>query len=205
MAKLNKIFSKIGRGDVIPDRIDELAKLAGHRAENFFQEHRLSCSEASLLVVNSALGGDLTAEQVLRLGSGFGGGVGGSGCVCGALSGGVMALGLFLGPACSNGLGKKEFRKLVAEYHDAFREESGSACCRDLIADFRKDRKGKAAFCRGLTGRCTEKAVRLILQHRPELVEKADQVFLSGYDSGLAVILKRMFPLKKDKGDVKNI
>ncbi|MDF1578392.1 MAG: C-GCAxxG-C-C family protein [Desulfobulbales bacterium] len=193
MKILKKIFGKIdGRKAAASARIDELAELAGRRAENYFQEHRLSCSEAALLVINSGFGGDLSADQVLRLGSGFAGGIGGSGCVCGALSGAVMALGLFLGPVCPNGLGKRSFRKLVAAYHEAFREESGAVCCRDLIADFRKDRKGKGAFCRELTGRSTGEAVRLILRHRPELAEKADREFLRGHDSATAVLRKLM-------------
>jgi C_GCAxxG_C_C family probable redox protein len=197
MKIFKKIFSKSDDMEAAtPERIDELAELAGRRAENYFQEHRLSCSEAVLLVLNSGFGGDLSADQTLRLGSGFGGGVGDSGCVCGALSGGVMALGLFLGPACPNGLGKRAFRQLVAAYHDAFREESGSVCCRDLIADFRKDRKGQILSCRGLTGRCTGAAARLILLHRPELAEKADRQFLRGHDSATAAVLRKLLPRK---------
>ncbi len=173
--------------------------MAGRRAENYFQEHRLNCSESALLVINTGFGCELTAEQALRLGSGFGGGVGGSGCVCGALSGGVMGLGLFLGPACPDGLGKNQFRKLVAGYHDSFRQESGAVCCRDLIADFRKDRKGKAAFCRGLTGRCTGEAVRLILRHRPELADRVNFDFLGDHDTTAAVILGKLISSQKVK------
>jgi C_GCAxxG_C_C family probable redox protein len=190
---LKSIFAKTGgKKPGSSTSADELAELAARRAENFFKEHRLSCSEAALLVVNLGFEGGLTTEQALCLGSGFGGGVGGSGCVCGALSGAVMALGLFLGPGCKNGLGKKKFRKLVAHFHDSFREKSGTVCCRDLIADFRKDRKGQALFCRGLTGRCTGEAVRIILQERPELAERANLEFLQGHDSGAAVVLQKL-------------
>ena len=190
---LKGIFAKTGGEELGVDvSVNELAELTARRAENFFKEHRLSCSEAALLVVNFGFEGGLTTEQALCLGSGFGGGVGGSGCVCGALSGAVMALGLFLGPACKNGLGKKKFRKLVANFHDSFREESGTVCCRDLIVDFRKNRKGQALFCRGLTGRCTGEVVRIILQERPELVGRANLEFLQGHDSGAAAVLQKL-------------
>jgi len=192
---LKSFFPEITGGDPASSpEIDELTDLAASRAENFFSAHRLSCSEASLLVINHGLGGGLSTEQVLALGSGFGGGIGDSGCTCGALSGGVMALGLFLGPGRNGGFGKREYRKLVGSYHDRFREEFGAVCCRDLIADFRKDRRGRASFCEGLTGRCTGEAVRLILEHRPELAAIADLNFLRGRDSGTSVILKKMMP-----------
>jgi C_GCAxxG_C_C family probable redox protein len=174
--------------------LNKLPGLAAGRAENFFSNHRLSCSEATLLVTNNGLGGGLSIEQVLSLGSGFGGGVGNSGYTCGALSGGVMALGLFLGPGFNGGLGKREFRKLVGNFHDRFQEEFGTVCCRDLIADFRKDRRGQANFCEGLTGRCTGEVVRLILERRPELAASIDLDFLWGRDSKTSVILKKLLP-----------
>jgi C_GCAxxG_C_C family probable redox protein len=196
MLKVAKdLFSKKGDGDGLSSPgSDELVNLASIRAENFFTAHRLNCSEATLLVVNHGLGGGLSFEQALSLGSGFGGGIGGSGSTCGALSGGVMALGLFLGPGRKGGFGKKEFRKMVDRYHDRFRDEFGSSCCRELIADFRKDRRGRADFCKGLTGRCTGEAVRLILEKRPELAVAVDRHFLESNDSAVTVALRKMMP-----------
>jgi len=169
-----------------------LAELAGQRAENYFQAHGLSCSEAVLLVINRGFGGGLTDEEALALGSGFGGGVGDSGCLCGAISGAVMALGLFMGPGRKEGLAKKKFRKLVGSLHNNFQNEQGAVCCRDLIVDFRKDRKGRASFCRGLTGRCAAEAVRLILGERPELAAGVDREFLAGNDSKTSALLSRV-------------
>lgn len=190
---LKGVFANTGGQEPIVDiSVDKLADLAARRAENFFREHRLSCSEAALLVVNHGFAGGLTTAQALGLGSGFGGGMGNSGCVCGALSGAVMVLGLFLGPACKNGLGTRKFRKLVGRFHDSFREESGTVCCRDLIVDFKKDRKGQALFCRGLTGRCTSAAVRIILQERPGLTGAANLDFLQGHDSGIAAAVQKL-------------
>ncbi len=196
---LKSIFAKTDGEEFGADgSAKELAELTARRAENFFKEHRLSCSEAALLVVNLGFGGGLTTGQALCLASGFAGGVGGGGGVCGALSGAVMALGLFLGPAGKNGLGKKKFRKLVGNFHDSFREESGTVCCSDLIVDFRKDRKGQALFCRGLTGRCTAEVVRIILQERPELAGKANLEFLQGHDSGVAAVLQKLLGRKME-------
>lgn len=174
---LKKLFN-FGNPTVKNEEITELARLAGERAEHFFASRGLSCSEASLLVINRGFGGGLTAEQAVALGSGFGGGIGGAGCVCGAISGAVMGLGLFLGPGRKGLLGKKRLRKVVGKFHDGFHQESGTVCCRDLIVDFRKDRKGRSAFCRGLTGRCTAEAINIILAEEPELAGRADIDFL---------------------------
>ncbi len=199
---LKRIFAKTGVEELgVEVSAKELAELAARRAENFFREHRLSCSEAALLVVNLGFGGGLTTGQALCLGSGFAGGVGGTGGVCGALSGAVMALGLFLGPAGKNGLGKKKFRKLVGNFHDSFREDAGSVCCRELIGDFRKDRKEQALFCRGITGRSTGEVVRIILQERPELAGKANLEFLQGHDSGVAAVLQKLLGRKPGNKD----
>jgi len=176
---IKKLFN-IGNSTKRSAEITDLSGLAGERAEYYFSARRLSCSEASLLVINKVFGGVLTDDQAVSLGSGFGGGIGDSGCVCGAISGAIMALGFFLGPDSEGAPSKKRLRKLVGEFHDRFREESGTVCCRDLLADFRKDRKSRSAFCRGLTGRCTADAVSVILQERPELTEMADMEFLRG-------------------------
>ena len=106
----------------------------------------------------------------------------------------VMALGLFLGPGRNGGLAKNEFRKLVGRYHDWFKGDFGSSCCRELIADFRKDRRRRTAFCTGLTGSCTAEAVRVILERRPELVAGADKDFLGRHDSRVAVNLQKIMP-----------
>jgi C_GCAxxG_C_C family probable redox protein len=171
---------------------EELSRLVGLRAENLFQNHGLNCSESVLLVLNRGFGGGLSDEACLGLGNGFGGGIGNSGCVCGALSGAVMALGLFLGSGRSEGLGKKDFRRLVGDMHDRFRERSGSVCCRDLIADYRHRKSERRLFCKGLTGWIAGETARLILVRRPELVGEADREFLAGRDSRFAALLNRL-------------
>ncbi len=176
---IKKLFD-IGSSKKPSAQITEVSRMAGERAEYYFSARNLSCSEASLLVINRVFGGVLTDDQAVSLGSGFGGGIGDSGCVCGAISGAVMALGFFLGPGRKGALSKKRLRRLVGKFHERFREESGTVCCRDLVADFRGDRKGRAVFCRELTGRCTEDAVSIILLERPELAAKADMKFLKG-------------------------
>jgi len=77
--------------------------------------------------------------ELLAMAEAFGGGIGESGCLCGAVTGGVMALGL-MGQGNGNG-------KLVA----AFRKEFRTTCCRGLSKDYRWMSREHLANCRHLT------------------------------------------------------
>lgn len=77
--------------------------------------------------------------ELLAMAKAFGGGIGKSGCLCGAVTGGVMALGLS---------GKPELGgQLVA----AFREEFRTTCCRALSKDYQWLSREHKANCRKLT------------------------------------------------------
>lgn len=65
------------------------------RAASYY-EAGFHCGESVVRAVYEVSGDDLPPE-VMRLASGFCEGLGGSRCICGALAGGVMALGLVAG------------------------------------------------------------------------------------------------------------
>ena len=69
-----------------------------------------------------------------KVASAFGGGIGGRGSLCGALTGGVVAIGLKFG---SNKPKPKEREKaymLALEFYNRFKKECGSTLCLDLIS-----------------------------------------------------------------------
>ena len=194
MLRIFKTLTKPARNcRVVTVGAEELAKLAGERADNLFIAHGLSCSEAVLVVLDRGFGGGLGVEMALGIGSGFGGGIGGAGCVCGALSGAVAALGLFLGAGRYPGYDKKEFRLLVAGMHDRFRERSASTCCRQLLADFRGKRSERKYFCGDLTRWSANEAARIILVKRPELSAVVEYDYLNGRDSRFDALADRLF------------
>jgi len=82
--------------------------------------------------------------ELLTMAGAFGGGIGRSGCLCGAVTGGVMALGL-LGEGGRNG-----------ELVTAFRREFRTTCCRGLSSDYRWMSREHKANCRRLTVRAAE-------------------------------------------------
>jgi len=173
----------------LPRASEELVGLIRAKTENLFETRQLFCSEAVLFVLNQGLGGGLPPETAINLASCFGEGMGGAGCLCGAASGALMAIGLFLGPGQSS----KKVRDKGREFHDIFRSEFGAVCCRILKKKARDDRKGLFRQCMTQTGAAAELAARMILMERPELAEHADRDFLEIRDSKLMAALKRPF------------
>jgi C_GCAxxG_C_C family probable redox protein len=71
---------------------------------------------------------EVESDMIPGIALGFGGGLGRRGLVCGALSGGVMAIGLRYGPMQE----KDAAYAQVLELCRRFEEQHGSALCRDL-------------------------------------------------------------------------
>lgn len=172
---------------------ETLVALVRAKAENMYEAHRLCCSESILLVVNTSFNGGLSGEAALSLADGFCGGMGGAGCVCGALSSSIMALGLFLSPHHRDGLDKKEFQAVCARMHDQFQDRFGSTCCRNLIKDYVGNRRQRRHFCGKLTGEAAGLAGRLLLAAKPELQGKADLDYLRRLDSKFIGFVKKLF------------
>lgn len=171
---------------------DEVVRLVGERAENFYDIHKLCCSESVLLVMSQTFGAGIDPQTAVRLGSGFCGGMGDAGCTCGALGGAVMALGLFLGPGQPGGLKKKELAAKSKELHDSFRAMFGATCCRVLTKEVKHTRKLRRKKCQGLTAGGAELVAGMILTQRPDLLENADLAFLKKQDSRFSLILKKI-------------
>lgn len=91
-----------------------------------------NCAQA----VSSVFAGDtgVPEEVILRAATGFGGGVGHTGGACGAVSGGVLVIGLFVG---STGPDEKEAKELTydltREFLARFVEKNGTVSCTELL------------------------------------------------------------------------
>jgi len=170
----------------------EIIELVRQRAENLYENHKLCCSESLLLVLNHGFNGGLSSEQAKQLGAGFCGGMGEAGCTCGALSGAIMGLGVLLGPHGKGSLSKKRFRQLTKKMHDRFHEQFSSTCCRVLIKEFDKDRKGRSKFCSNLTGITSAIATELILEASPGLALRIQADYLTSRDSKITGFYKNL-------------
>ncbi len=161
----------------------ELEKLIQRRVENLFATRQLACAEAVLCVLNRGFGGELPDALAVRLAAGFPEGMGGSGCLCGALSGAVIALGLFLGrsgPGLGNG---RAVKAAAAALQRDFKSVYKSSCCRILTRDLAYGSREHKRHCARISGEAARIAALILLDARPGLVDQADHAYLAHRDS----------------------
>lgn len=163
-----------------------------NRAENLFLTRQLQCAEAVMVVLNQGLGGDLSRELAVRLASALPEGLGRRGCLCGALNGGALALGLFLGrkgPGYGNGAA---VRKAVGGLHDHFKTAFKATCCRVLTKSLIYGSDHHFRHCARMTGQAARMAAAIVLDHKPELLESADWGYLQQKDRRVMTEVKKI-------------
>jgi len=163
------------------------------RAENLFRSKQFMCAESVLLAVTRGLGQDIKEETAIALAAPFSDGMGGSGCTCGALSGGVMSIGVCLGGGKARGQREKS-RLLSRDLHRRFRETFRSACCRHLIREVRSLPKLHFEQCAAITGATARMTAGIILEQDQALAARGDLHFLNDRHSVLGGLLKRLLP-----------
>jgi len=104
-------------------REDVIQSAKSYAAEGFL------CSESVLLAISDWLG--IQSELIPKMATGFGAGIGGFGSVCGAISGGIMALGLKFG---RNEITKQETKPywFALDLLKRFEKEFGCITCQEL-------------------------------------------------------------------------
>lgn len=150
------------------------------------------CCEALMAAVRDNFDLDIS-DDVIKMSSGMAVGVGKSGCICGALNGGVLALGLFFGRSEQSGPGDPKVVKcleLTNELHDWFKVANGknTNCCRILTREFdmkQGEHKEQCIYFTGLAAWkvgeivCRELGVENtdVINHIPSLDEELREVF----------------------------
>ena len=111
------------------------------------------CSEALVSSIRSNFELDIP-EEVIAMASGFPIGIGRSKCLCGAVSGGVMALGLFFGRTKQGDSKVEKNLELSKELHDWFKDANGknALCCRILTKEFDMSKGAHKEQCIHFTG-----------------------------------------------------
>jgi C_GCAxxG_C_C family probable redox protein len=105
-------------------------------------------------------------ESVIKMASGFPIGMGGSGCTCGAVAGGIMALGMVFGRTRAKDGRVKQCMALSHELHERFRETHGCLCCRILTKDMVLGSPVHMQQCIAITGEVAEETAKIILRER---------------------------------------
>ncbi len=89
-----------------------------------------NCSEAIFVAFRELVAPDLNPELV-RVFTGYGGGLGRAGCMCGALTGSVAILSLLTGRVNQEGDREKCYEH-ARSFHDRFEHKFSATCCRVL-------------------------------------------------------------------------
>ncbi|MGD2096079.1 MAG: C-GCAxxG-C-C family protein [Desulfobacterales bacterium] len=164
------------------------------RAGNLYQTRQLLCTEAVVVTLNKALSGGLSDAQAVAVAAPFSIALEDSGCICGALSGAVLACGLFLGNDQPYHH-RRCMRKSARQLHDAFKATNGATCCRLLSQNVRHNRQAHFQQCANLTAGAAEMAAKLVLYQRPKLIQCTEDGFLQKMDTKIGALMTRLLRL----------
>lgn len=125
------------------------------------------CSEAVVSSIRSNFEMDVP-EEVIAMASGFPIGIGRSKCLCGAVSGGVMAIGLVFGRTVQKDPQVEQTLLLSKELHDWFKEANGknALCCRILTKEFDMGAGEHKEQCIHFTGLVAGKVAEMIIREK---------------------------------------
>ena len=126
------------------------------KANNRPGPNHMNCGESVIAALWDAFEPDFP-RSVVSMGAGMGKGVGGSGCICGALAGGVAFLGLMLET-------KERAKPAAAELHDAFCAGVGkrTPCCRVLTRGMEWTSPERIAHCQSNCALAAAEAARIL-------------------------------------------
>ncbi|MFI3210373.1 MAG: C-GCAxxG-C-C family (seleno)protein [Peptostreptococcaceae bacterium] len=100
-------------------------------AEDYYKRGDFYCSEAIVKVIKDTLDLDIS-DEIISMASGFPVGIGGAGCTCGAVSGGVMMIGLLFGRTNPKDSKVAKAMELSKELHQVFKTKNKTLCCKAL-------------------------------------------------------------------------
>ncbi len=123
------------------------------------------CAESVLLAVTEEKG--VQSELIPKIATGFCSGIARTGRQCGALSGGIMSLGIFCGRSDTGGKVDDIYEK-VRNLIDSFEAKFGSTTCKGLLGCDLGTDEGQITFIElGLIENCykfTEEATRMAME-----------------------------------------
>ncbi|MGL5614632.1 MAG: C-GCAxxG-C-C family protein [Sarcina sp.] len=138
-------------------------KKVREQAEKYYRDGDYFCSEAIVKTIKDAFELDFS-DDIIKLASGFPVGMGRSGCTCGAVSGGVMALGMVAGRTEGKDPQVEKTMALSKELHDRFRESRKSICCRVLTKGLDMGSGEHKEQCIDITGEVAEMVAEMIIR-----------------------------------------
>lgn len=132
-------------------------------AEEYVRSGAYYCPEAIVKAINDGfqLG---YPDWITRFSSGLSYGMGGAGCSCAAVTGGIVALGMVFGRDKPHDTGVDRCLALSRELYTMFTGRHGLLCCRSLIRGMRMNSPEHITQCIAFTGEVAENTAMIILR-----------------------------------------
>jgi C_GCAxxG_C_C family probable redox protein len=145
------------------------SKELGERAAEHFK-HGYNCAQSVLLTMLEHW--HVKNELVPKIATGFGGGIGRCGSVCGALTGGVMAISIKCGTNEPLIKERLEAYETSQKFYEQFEAQNGSVLCKELIGlDLSgPEERDKAAKTNVFEEKCT-----VFVKNAIEILQKLTQ------------------------------
>lgn len=132
-------------------------------AEGYYRNGDFYCSEAIVKTIKDEFQLPVS-DDIIAASSGFPVGMGGSGCTCGAVAGGIMSLGLVFGRTAPKDKKVNKMMSLANELHDFFIKRHKALCCRILTKNMKLGSPEHMKQCISLTGDVAEEVARIIVR-----------------------------------------
>lgn len=132
-----------------------------NKAEEYYRNGDFYCSESVVKTIRDEFSLPIS-DDAIAMASGFPVGIGGAGCICGAVSGGVMAIGMVFGRKEAKDEKVNMAMALSKELHDAFKDKHNITCCRVLTKGMEKGSPEHLKQCIFLTGEVAEETAKII-------------------------------------------
>ncbi len=133
-------------------------------AEDYYRNGDFYCSEAVVKTIIDEFQIDVS-EDVIKMASGFPVGMGGMGCTCGALTGGVMAISLVYGRSQGKDPKVNKAMELSAKLYQIFCERHKVSCCKVLTRGMEKGSPEHMEQCIAFTGEMAYEAAKIIAEN----------------------------------------
>lgn len=130
-------------------------------AEEAYRVGDFFCSEAIVNSIRNNIAPEMP-ESLIAVASGFPIGIGKSKCVCGAVSGGVMAISYFFGRTKGRDTKVNKNLELAYELQEEFRKNHKVLCCKVLTNGMDMGAKEHKDQCVSFTGEVAEVAATII-------------------------------------------
>lgn len=142
--------------------MSELGKKVSEVAVTNYKS-KMNCAEAIVTAFDEVC--NLGIGTSVKLASGFGGGMGQAGDLCGALSGAIMVLGAFKGRPHTPEGSREEIYGLSKAFHNVFVKEFGETDC-DVLRKFDFGTREQGINCLKLISSTAELLGDFLVEHK---------------------------------------